>query len=373
MKHGLILSVAALVAFTSVCCAAANSPTLAPGATAPDFSLTNVDGRVVSLRDFASAKVLVVVFTCTHCPSAQLAEEPLKKIVNDYKARGVSVVAISSSSPKGARLDEFAWTDLDDSFESMKLRAKDRNFNFPYLYDGEEPQAVSHAYGTVATPHFFIFDAERKLRYQGRLRDDERHETGKGNYVRDAIDALLAGKEPPVAQTKVVGCSTKWATKWPQVQAYNERCAAEPVSVEKVDEAGMKALRKNESGKLRLVKFWTTTCAPCIVEFPEFVTMNHMYRSRPFELVTVCLNKPDDGKSVLALLEKKHASCRNLLFGSADTDKLINAFEPEWQGEVPYIVLIAPDGKIVYRQSGSIDPLELRRAIVKNLDAIKSW
>ena len=149
--------------------------TLSLGASAPDFNLPGVDGRNWALKDFAQAKVLAVVFTCNHCPTAQYYEERLKKIAADYKDRGVAVVAIMPNDPKSVRLDELGWTDLSDSFEEMKLRAEERKFNFPYLYDGDS-EAVARAYGPVATPHAFLFDAERKLRYVGAINDSERVE-----------------------------------------------------------------------------------------------------------------------------------------------------------------------------------------------------
>lgn len=352
--------------------ASTQPPTLALGATAPDFSLPGVDGRNWALQDFAEAKALVVIFTCNHCPTAQYYEERIKKLVADYRPRGVSVVAISPNDPKSVRLDELGWADLGDSFEEMRLRARDREFNFPYLYDGDT-EAVSRAYGPVATPHGFVFDAERKLRYVGALDDSERIQHVQKHYVRDALDALLAGKEPPVTRTKVVGCSVKWAGKSEQVQAYMAKLAAEPVSVAPADAETLQALRKGNPAKFRLVTFWATWCAPCIAEFHEFITINRMYRHRDFELITVALNRPDEQQRVFEFLKKQQASNRNLIFATTDREKLIDAFEPEWQGEVPYTVLISPEGRIVHREAGSIDALGLRRAILKALNERKPW
>ena len=270
------------------------------------------------------------------------------------------------------RLDELGWADLSDSFEEMKLRARDAQFNFPYLYDGDT-ETVSRAYGPVATPHAFVFDAARKLRYVGAIDDSERPQHVKVRHVRNAIDALLAGQEPPVTQTKVVGCSVKWAGKADSVKAFMDKLAAEPVSVEAVDEEGLRALRKNPSGKFRLVTFWATWCAPCLAEFHEFVTIHRMYRHRDFELVTVSLNRPDEEKQVLAFLKKQQASCRNLIFASADREKLIDAFDPDWQGAVPFTVLIDPDGKVIRQELDSIDALAFRRAILKALNEKKPW
>lgn len=347
-------------------------PTLPLGASAPDFDLPGVDGRRYRLSDFADARVLVVVFTCNHCPTAQYYEERLKQIVTDYRPRGMALVAISPNDPHSVRLDELGWTDLSDSFEEMKLRAQERGFNFPYLYDGDT-EAVSRAYGPVATPHVFVFDAARKLRYVGAVDDSERPQHVKVHYLRDALDALLADREPPVRQTKVVGCSVKWAGKADAVRAYLDKLAAEPVTLEKADAAALAALRKNGSGKFRLVNFWATWCAPCVAEFGEFVTIHRMYRHRDFEFVSVAVNRPDEEARVLEFLKKQQASNRNLLFASTDRDALMNAFDPDWAGAVPYTVLLSPEGEVVYRQLGSMDALALRRAIVRALNERKPW
>ena len=353
--------------------AAPEYPTLALGAVAPDFRLPGVNGKTNSLSDFKDAKVLVMVFTCTHCPTAQLYEERMKALVTDYGTQGVAVVAVSCSSQAGLRLDELSWTDLDDSFPAMKLRAQDRGLNFPYLYDGDAPQAVSAAYGPVATPHVFVFDAARRLRYLGRIDDDERGRNIKVHYVRDAVEALLAGREPPVTQTRPIGCSTKWHTKAPQVAAYMEKLAAEPVTLEPAGAAALREVKANAGDKLRLVTCWATWCPPCVAEFAEFVTINRMYRGRAFELVTVAMNKPEESADVLAFLKKQQASNRNLQVDSDDREKLMEALDPEWRGEIPYTLLIAPGGQVLHRESGAIDPLALRRIILKELNARRPW
>src|SRR5258705_4911194 len=165
--------------------------TLPIGAAAPDFRLPGVDGRKYSLNGFAKAKILIVVFTCNHCPTAQYYEDRFKQIVKEYSGKGVALVAINPNDPKSVRLDELGYTDLGDSFAEMKIRAKHKQFNFPYLYDGEKEE-VSRAYGPVATPHAFVFDRERRLRYLGRVDDSERPELVKTRDLRDAIEALLA-------------------------------------------------------------------------------------------------------------------------------------------------------------------------------------
>jgi peroxiredoxin len=356
---------ALLLLFTSGAFAADPVVTTLPlGAPAPDFHLPGVDGRERSLNDFAAAKVLVVVFTCNHCPTAQAYEERLKMITADYKERGVAVVAISPNDPASIRLDELGYTDLSDTFEEMKIRAAEKQFNFPYLYDGES-EAVSRQFGPTTTPHAFVFDAGRKLRYVGRIDDSERESLVKNRDLRNALDALLEGNTPPVTQTKAFGCSIKWAGKHDQVKAFMDKLAKEPVSVELVDAAGLEALRKGGGARLRLINFWATWCGPCVTEFPELVEINRMYRHREFELLTVSANFPDEKNEVLKFLTRQQASNRNLLFGSTDKYALMAAFDKNWSGALPFTVLVSSTGETLYKKEGAIDALEVKRAILK--------
>src|SRR5579862_270272 len=366
--HRFALFAAALV--FSLC--AAEFPTLAIGSPAPDFSLPGVDGKTYSLKDFAAAKFLLVAFISNHCPESQAYEDRLIKFTNDYKDKGVAVVAINPNSPKGVRLDELGYTDLDDTFESMKIRAAYKKFNFPYLDDGATEEA-SKLYGPRVTPHYFLFDSERKLRFCGRMDDNNREEFVKVHDLRNAIDALLEGKEIAVKTTPTAGCSTKWAGKEKEVKAWMDKVAAEPVTVDLIDADGLKALRKNEgSGKLRLVDFWDTGCGPCIIEMPELVKINLSFRHRAFDFITVATHKPDEKPDVTTVLTKKHASNKNYLFGDVDGYKLRAVFDPDWDASNPYTVLIGAKGEILYKANGPIDPIELKRAIVKALKELNN-
>ena len=331
------------------------------GDAIPEFDLPGVDDRNHKLADYADAKVMMVVFTCNHCPTAQAYETRLNRIHADFADRGVAVVAISPNDPTAVRLDELGYSDLGDTLDDMKIRAKEAGFQFPYLYDGET-QKVSLSFGVLATPHVFIFDADRKLRYKGRI-DDSEEGNPKSHDARNAIEALLDGKPVPVETTKVFGCSTKWFTKREDSKRSLAKWDREPVKLEQIDIEGLKSIAANKTDKLRLVNVWATWCAPCLEELPEFVTINRMYRKRKFEMVTISADDVDKIDFAKRVLEKTNVSCRNVLFNSGNRDELLETLDPEWEGGMPYTVLIAPGGKIVFRKQGQIDPVELKQVI----------
>ncbi len=368
------LLVSCLLALTALSTAsAANPPVLPIGAPLPDFKLPGVDGKTYTPADFAAAKLLMVIFTCNHCPTAQAYEERIKRIQADYQAKGLQIVAINPNSAAAVRFDEMGYGDLGDTFAEMKIRAEHKQFNFPYLDDGESQEVVVK-FGAIATPHIYIFDQARKLRFQGRIDNSEREDLAKVHDARDAIEALLAGKDPAIKTTKVFGCSVKWKDKIPDNVRWMEKVAREPVALEKVDAAGLKALRANAtSGKVRLVNFWATWCGPCVSEFSELLEQNLRFRHRSFELVTVAAQFPDEEAKVLKFLQDKHASTKNLIFGDTDKYALIEAFDKDWNGELPYTLFLDEKGNVLYRESGSIDFLAIRRAIVPALDRVAPW
>ncbi len=342
-------------------------PILKIGAEAPDFHLPGIDGKMHSLKDYASSKVLVVIFNCDHCPIASMYEKRIKQLTSDYTNRGVAVVVIMGNDPKAIHLSERGHTDLGDTLPEMKLRAAYRQFNYPYLYDGDT-QAVALKYGPTATPHAFVFDQQRILRYEGRIDSNPREELVTKHEVRDAIDALLAGQTVKVQDTPAVGCSTKWAYKETGANAEIAEGDQKPVSVEMVTADQLTALRKNAgTDKLLLVNFWATWCGPCTQEFPELQQMVRMYAKRQLQIVTVSINNPDEEKFVIAFLQEQHAINKNLLFSGTDSADAVKAFGTDWKGGVPYTVLIDTNGEVLYKTQGGLNALDVRRAILKNL------
>ena len=342
--------------------------TLPIGSAAPDFTLPAVDGKTYSLKDFASYKILTIVFSCNHCPTAQAYEDRVKQLVIDYKSKGVGVVVISPNDPLSVRLDELGYTDLSDSFEEMKIRAKDKAYNFPYLYDGET-SATSMKYGPQATPHVFIFDEKRLLRYTGRIDDGEKPGTAKTHDTRNALDAMVAGKPVPVEKTKTFGCSIKWPSKRDWADKAPAEWAKEKVAIEDLDVSQLKALIKNEGQNYKLINVWATWCGPCVTEFPEFVNMNRMYRNREFELVTISMDEMERKPNALNFLTKKQASMKNYIF-KGDKYAFIEALDKNWEGSLPYTLFIAPGGKIIYGKPGLVDPLALKKVIAENIGRI---
>ncbi len=347
--------------------AAAEHPILPIGSPAPDFALPGIDGQIHKLSDYRDSPFLVVMFICNHCPTSQLYEGRVKKLVADYGSKGVGFVAIQPNDPRAILLSELGYTDVSDSLEEMKIRAAYRHFNFPYLYDGET-QATARAYGVQATPHVFIFDRDRKLRYEGRIDNAQRESLVKVQDARAALDALLAGRPVAVPHTPAFGCSTKWKSKIDSQLREMQRVEAEPVNVEMATAEDLKKLRSNPTGKVLLVNFWATWCGPCLTEMPDIETTYRMFRHRDFDLVTVAANYPDEKAGVLKLLQQQHASGRNLLFASEDTYAMQAAFEPKWEGGVPFTMVIAPGGQVLYQKQGELDILEVRRIILAHLE-----
>ena len=339
--------------------------TLEIGQAAPDFNLPGIDDKFHTLKEY-DADVLVILFSCNHCPTAQAYEDRVIRFVEDYKNKNVQLLAISPNSPPGVLLEELGYTDLNDSFEEMKIRAKEKGYNFPYLYDGDT-QATSLKYGPVATPHVFVFDKARILQYVGRLDAKEKPGAANAEDLRSAVDALLAGNLPATPVTKTFGCSTKWGWKNDQRKKVNAAWAAKPVALSTIDEAGIKNLLKNEdSKKLRLLNIWATWCGPCKVEYPEFINVHRMYKDRDFEFVSLSADKPTKEDKVLEFLEGRESAVTNYLFDSDDKYALIEAIDPEWNGALPYTLLLEPNGKVVWKYQGEVDFHTLKKTIVEH-------
>lgn len=334
------------------------------GAKMPNFSLIGVDDKMYTQDDFKKYEFLVVIFTCNHCPTAQAYEQRLLDLYEEFIDDGVGFVAISPNSNEALSLAECSYSDLDDSFESMKIRASDINLKFPYLYDGETSK-TSMKFGPVVTPHIFIFDAERKLRYRGRIDDMESpYEKPTSFDTHDAIVALINGEAVKQETTKTFGCSVKWPWKDEWTKQLIKNWAEEKVVLEDVTKAGLADILKNQGENLRLVNVWATYCGPCVMEFPDLVETYRMYEGRGFDFVTVSMDRPKSKEKVLKFLSKQQASGKNYIWNDGTSYEAVEIIDPDWQGSLPYTLLVKPGGEVLFKYEGPVDMLLLRKAII---------
>lgn len=375
------------IAFAAVAGAAdqPTPPVLAIGSPAPAFSLPDLEGKTRTLSDYADSKILCIIFTCNHCPDSVAAAPRIQELNQDYKDKGVAVVAVNANNSIGLQPDELGYSPFGDSVPEMKPFAKDNGWTLPYLYDGET-QAFATACGAQSTPHVFVFDSERKLRYTGRM-DDASRKKGpvEKSYVREALDAMLAGKEVQTPTTRSFGCSTKWLWKKDNVAVDEKKWQDTPVKLDKLDVETAKKIRANGSGNVRLINFWSTSCGPCVQEFPELVDTYRRFQNRAFDFVTVSLDTVADEGKVQKFLEKQHAAlsdqtkeslakegrtANNYIFTGENPDLLAEAIDKEWTGAQPHSVLLSTKGEILWRHTGRIDVVELRKEMLKALEGM---
>ncbi len=352
------------------------------GSAAPDFSLQGIDGKAHTLSEYAEAKILCVIFTCNHCPDSVAAAARMQAIHQNYQNKGVTLIAVNGNNAGSLMPDELGFSPFGDSLEEMKPFAKDYGWTFPYLYDGET-QTLTTACGAQSTPHVFLFDTARKLRYTGRMDDGGRNPAATGkSYLRDALDALLGGTEVKEPVTRSFGCSTKWLFKKSNVALDQAAWEKKPATLADLDAALCEKLAANQTNKLRLINFWSTTCGPCVKEFPALIDTYRRFQNRPMEFISISVDDVSQRPAVLKFLESRHAalsdqtapslieegrSSNNFHWSGGNPDAMARAIDPEWTGALPHTVLIAPGGKILWRHTDEVDVVELRRQILKGL------
>ena len=356
------------------------------GDPAPDFALPGIDGKTHHLSDYKDGKLLMIAFISNHCPTSHAAEGRLRQLLAETRGQGLAFVAINPNHPDGLSIDELGYSKYNDGFEDMKKYAAEQGFDFPYLYDGDT-QSTAKAYGCLATPHVFIFDAERRLRYKGRFDDSEYADqaTVKSPDARNAVEALLAGRPVPVLITKPHGCSTKWRSKQAGIAKQTEKWNTTPVDVEPIDAAGVAALRKNGTANVRLFNVWATWCVPCVAEFPELVTTARKFDLRNFEFISISTDQLKDSAKVKAFLEKNGAGLsdrlkksvkaesrksNSYLFTGGTTEDLMKALDPDWPGGIPHTVLVDANGTILWRHNGAVNGDELRAKVLERLGTV---
>jgi peroxiredoxin len=347
-------------------------PVLPIGSPLPDFNLMGVDDKMHTLSEYSKAKIIAIVFESNHCPVSIAYEERIRKIYEDYKDKGLQLIAINPNNASAIRLDELGYTDSTDSLPEMKIRASLRHIDWPYLYDGET-QTVAAKFGAVATPHIFIFDQDRKLRYQGHIDDSMDIGKVKSEDARNAIDAILAGKPVPVETTRAFGCSTKWLAKSTDVKVEADKIAAEPVSLSQASGDDLKNLVANATDKTVIFDFWSTKCKDCEDSLHDFETTYRMYRLRKFDMITVNTDNPADQAKVNDFLQQQHASGKNLQYNSTSMKALQAAVGEKWKENEPFVLVVGPNGTHIYQKNGKVDILTVRRYVLATIPNDKSY
>lgn len=374
----------AILSATSAASFAAEIPKVLPiGSDLPSFSLPGIDGKNHTEKDYADAKILCIIFTCNHCPDSVAAAARTEEIHQDYKDKGVSIVAVNANNAASLRPDELGYSPYGDSFEEMKPFAESYGWTFPYLYDGEN-QAFATACGAQSTPHIFVFDADRKLRYTGRM-DDAGRSKGpvEKSYIRNAFDALLSGKEIAEPVTRSFGCSTKWLFKGDSVAEEQKAWVGKKVTLDNLDENLASKLRKNDSGNVRVINFWSTTCGPCVAEFPMLVDTYRRFQNRNVDFISISMDPVEDREKVQKFLQSRNAALsdrtkpsmekegrtsNNYIWAGGNPDKLAEAIAPDWTGALPLTVIISPTGEIIWTEESEVEVVKLRSEILKGLD-----
>jgi len=332
---------------------------LALGQSCPDFALYATDGTLYRRDDFDDDEILIVVFLSNHCPESQNIENQLVSFQGSIPD-GVAMIGISGNSPIATPLDRLGYSDLDDSYDSMKERVVQKGFNFPYLYDGDD-QAVSLKFGPQMLPTAYVFDGDRRL-------------YAKTNFLRSDIGRLstlisdiLSGT--PMAQGRdmeVFGCPVHWSWESKEVEEEVEEWRTRQVLLHQADINDLAKILSGDPHYLKVINFWATWCGPCKKEFPDFLKISRQFQTRPVQFITISVDGPEKQDEAFDFLNQVHAPLQNYILNDVREDSVRAAIGQEWDGSIPLTLLIGPSGMISKRWSGPFNQLELKRSIVRH-------
>jgi peroxiredoxin len=352
--------------------ATAEHPLMKIGTEAPDFRLPGTDGKMHSMDEYRKGKLLVVFFESVHCPVSQNYEDRMIALYNKYHPMGIDFVAINPNNPSAVMMSELNYTDLGDSPAEMKIRVKQRNIPWNYLYDGET-QAITQKYGAIATPHVFIFDKDRKLQYQGRIDDNQNEDLVKIHDAADAIDELLAGQPVANPNRPAFGCSTKWLEKSVGWQKEQDKISAQPVNLTQASLDDLKSIRANAGPKVAVIHFWNSSDKSLASDFKDLETTWYWYANRPFTYTTVNTDPAANTDKILAYLKSQRAYNTNVQMNPADLKEAQAVFESTWAPKEEFTVVIAPGGKIVYSEKGPVNVQNIRHAVLQTFPDNRSF
>ncbi len=335
------------------------------GAKMPAFKLISARDQFFDSRDLSNARAILVIFMSNHCSFSQGYEQRIKDIVKDYQKKGLRVVAISPNSPLAISDEDLSHSDLSDDFPALARRSQDQAFSFPYLYDGDD-QMVSQQFGPTKLPEVFLFDQDQTLRYRGLIDGSPQPGRAQANRLRNAINAVLENRAIIRAETNPLGCEVKWSWSAGEKAEKDKKWLDRPVGLKSIDLDSMKTLMVNFSQGIRLINFWATWCGPCKLEYPELLRMQRMFGGRRFEFVSVSLDEWENREEVLTFLQQVHSPVQNFIYSQRNLEKLAAAVHSNWDGTLPFTIILEPYGEVYKYWLGPIDPIEVRKAIVEH-------
>ena len=332
----------------------------------PQFKLRGVDGSVFDSALGIGSPLLAVVFLSNHCPASQMFQGELIMLANEYRSKGFRLIAISPNDPEAIPPDELAYSDLGDSLPEMKIRAKELKYPFPFLYDGETQQTAK-MFGVKVTPHVYLFDKNRKLRYSGRIGDPKNPRVQERQELRQALKALVNGDEPPIVRGRAFGSSIKWAKNREFVIKMHERYSRETVLLREVDKRTLEFIRRNKAAWPKMIYVWSISDKTKREDLLQLSAIHKIYRKRGLEWITVCIENNTQKEDVYKLLKETQSSGRNFMAHGSDISPLADLRAEKGNRITPYIALVEPGGAISHRSTDGLLPLELKRYILSTL------
>ncbi|MBL8203190.1 MAG: redoxin domain-containing protein [Blastocatellia bacterium] len=320
---------------------------LTVGQAAPDFALKDTTGKAHSLKAYRGQTV-VIGFVGTKCPIANAYITRMNGIAAEYKARNVVFLGINSN--------------VNEPLKLVKEHAAKSKYVFSILKDNSH--VIADAYGAMVTPEMYIIDGQGVLRYHGRVDNASDEKRVERHDLRVALDEMLAGKPISKPDLKAFGCVIKRANEKAMAMSQKSAPATEsPVALLKP--ADFHKLKADSQGKVLLINFWATWCAPCVAEFPEFVMIDKTYRAKGVRMVSISTDdKSDLEGAVIPFLKKQKAEFESFLSDSDDPQELIDVVDKNWSGALPATFVFDKQGKLVFTKYGIID----REELLKTLD-----
>jgi peroxiredoxin len=325
---------------------------LTVGQPAPDFALKDTTGKAHSLKAYRGQTV-VIGFVGTKCPIANAYITRMNGIAAEYKAKNVVFLGVNSN--------------VNEPLKLVKEHAAKAKYVFSILKD--DSNVVADAYGASVTPEMYIVDGDGVLRYHGRVDNASDERRVERHDLRVALDEMLAGKAISKADLKAFGCVIKRAgvTETTKLQKPVQAPAtASPIALLKP--ADFDKLKAASQGKVLLINFWATWCAPCVAEFPEFVMIDKNYRAKGVRTVSISTDEKSDIESaVIPFLKKQKAEFESFVSDADDPQLLIDVVDKNWSGALPATFVFDQQGKLIYTRYGIIDREELLKTLDKAL------